>query len=144
MAKGKKVEFSDEGATITVPEQKKKAKVVKLPPQALENMPTVKGGFKPGRLVINFALIDEDDPDTYLAEFDPPIELRVRYTRGDLERAKRANKELELAFWNGNEWVVFTQEKHQFILQPDAQGKAGGYGIALISHWGDPQIAWGP
>lgn len=144
MAKDKKVDFSEEGATVTVPAQRKKTKVVKLPSVALEHIPGVEGGFKPGRLVINFALVDEDDQDTFLTEFDPPFELRVRYTKGDLERARRANQPLELAFWNGSEWVVFTQEKHQFELQPDSQGKAGGYGIALISHWGDPQIAWGP
>lgn len=51
---------------------------------------------------------------------------------------------MELAFWNGDEWIVFTEEKHQFELQPDAKGKGGGYGVALISHWGDPNIGWGP
>lgn len=145
MVQGKKYNFDEEKVTITVPAQKKKkAKTIKLPLGSLNEMRGREGGFKPGRLVLNFALVDEDDPDTVLTEFDPPFELRIRYTRGDLERARRANKPLELAFWNGSEWDLFTQEKHQFELQPDAQGNAGGYGVALISHWGDPNIAWGP
>jgi hypothetical protein len=145
MVQGKKFDFDEERVTITVPDQKvKKAKAVKLPLGKLDELKGREGGFKPGRLVINFALVDEDNPETILTEFDPPFELRVRYTRGDLERAKKAGKSLELGFWNGDEWVVFTQEKHQFELQPDAQGNAGGYGVVLISHWGDPNIGWAP
>jgi hypothetical protein len=145
MVQGKKFDFDEERVTITVPDQKvKKAKAVKLPLGKLDEMRGREGGFKPGRLVINFALVDEDNPETILTEFDPPFELRVRYTRGDLERAKKAGKSLELGFWNGDEWVVFTQEKHQFELQPDAQENAGGYGVVLISHWGDPNIGWAP
>jgi hypothetical protein len=145
MVQGKKFDFDEESVTITVPDQKvKKAKAVKLPLGKLDELKGREGGFKPGRLVINFALVDEDNPETILTEFDPPFELRVRYTRGDLERAKKAGKSLELGFWNGDEWIVFTQEKHQFELQPDTQGNAGGYGVILISHWGDPNIGWGP
>lgn len=145
MVQGKKFNFDEEKVTITVPGQKGiKAKAVKLPLGKLDELKGREDGFKPGRLVINFALVDEDNPETILTEFDPPFELRVRYTRGDLERAKKAGKSLELGFWNGDEWVVFTQEKHQFKLQPDAQGNAGGYGVVLISHWGDPNIGWGP
>jgi hypothetical protein len=145
MVQGKKFDFDEESVTITVPDQKvKKAKAVKLPLGKLDEMKGREGGFKPGRLVINFALVDEDNPETILTEFDPPFELRVRYTRGDLERAKKAGKSLELGFWNGDEWVVFTPEKHQFQLQSDAKENAGGYGVAQISHWGDPNIGWGP
>jgi hypothetical protein len=144
MTQGKKFNLNGEDVIINVPAQKrKKVKPDKLPLGSLDEMRGREGGFKPGRLVINFALVDEDEPDTVLTEFDPPFELRIRYTRGDLERARHADKSLELAFWNGSEWVVFTQEKHQFELQPDAKGNAGGYGVALISHWGDPNIAWG-
>ncbi len=145
MDQEKKFHFDEEKVTITVPVQKgKRAKAVKLPLGKLDEMKGKKDGFKPGRLVINFNLVDEDDPETILTEFDPPFELRIRYSRGDLERAGRANKPLELGFWNGSEWVVFTPEKHQFELQPDSQENAGGYGVALISHWGDPNIGWGP
>jgi hypothetical protein len=145
MVQGKKFDFDEERVTITVPDQKvKKAKAVKLPLGKLDELKGREGGFKPGRLVINFALVDEDNPETILTEFDPPFELRVRYTRGDLERAKKAGKSLQLGFWNDDEWVVFTPEKHQFQLQPDAKENAGGYGVAQISHWGDPNIGWGP
>jgi hypothetical protein len=145
MAQEKKKEFTEEGATVTVPEQKdkKKVKIEKLAKDSLDKMKPKPGGFKPGRVVFNFQVVDEADPAKVLSTFDPPFELRVRYTQGDLKRAQKANKPLELAFWNGSDWITFTKEKHQFKLEPDSQGP-GGYGVAKISNWGDPNVAWGP
>ncbi len=143
MVQSKRVDFSAEGVSVKVPTQRRKAKVVKLPMGSLEEMRPVPGGFQPRRLVINVAVVDEDEPETYLTEFDPPIELRVRYTKADLDRATDAGRPLALAFWNGSEWVRFTEEKHQFRLEPAAQEQAGGHGVALISNWGDPPVAWG-
>ena len=145
MANGKKKEFTEEGATVNVPEQKdgKKVKIEKLPKDSLDKMKPKKGGFKPGRGVFNFQVVDEDDPSKVLATFDPPFELRVRYTKADEKRAQEAGKPLELAFWNGSEWIIFTKDKHQFKLEPDSKG-SGGEGVAKISNWGDPNVAWGP
>ena len=144
MAQNKKKEFT-EGATVTVPEQKtkKKVRIEKLAKDSLDKMKSKPGGFKPGRVVFNFQIVDEYDPSKVLTTFDPPFELRVRYTPADLKRAQDAGKPLQLAFWNGREWVIFTDEKHQFKLEPDSQG-SGGEGVAMISHWGDPNVAWGP
>lgn len=135
--------FDQEGVAVTVPQQDRRIKVVKLPLGQADKMVGKPGGFQSDRLVINFALEDEDNPGVYLEEFEPPFELRVRYTRGDLEKAQKAGKELRLAFWDGTQWVVFTREKHQFELQASSQGDGGGYGIVRISHWGDPNIGWG-
>lgn len=145
MAKETKKAFSEEGATVTVPEQKDKIKVKieKLPKDSLDKMKPKEGGFKPGRVVLNFQIIEADEPAKVLTTFDPPFELRVRYTRADEKRAQDAGVPLELAFWNGSEWVVFTAEKHQFKLEADSQG-SGGHGTAMISDWGDPNVGWGP
>lgn len=145
MVQSKKVKFDAEGVSVTLPVQKKpvKIKAKKLPLGALESMKPVKDGFQPKRLVLNLGLEDEDDPSKILNEFDPPIELRVRYTKADLDRAGRAGTPLSLAYWYGNQWIRFTKEKHQFELQPNANPESGGVGVAMISNWGDPPIAWG-
>ncbi len=144
MSQGKPFNFDQEGVTVVIPEQARRLKAVRLPLESLDKMKAKEGGFQPGRLLMNFAVVDETQPEEVLTEFDPPFELRVRYTPGDLRRAERAGQPLQLAFWDGNEWVVLTPEKHQFELQPAASGQGGGFGVARISHWGDPHIAWGP
>ncbi len=145
MAKGHKADFPDEGVRVTVPAQKDKKtlRAVKLPLGTLGSMPGAPGRFQPERLVINFALEEEGKPGTYLTEFDPPIELRVRYTKADHDRASRAGHTLKLAFWDGGKWVPFTPQKHQFRLEPDANPNKGGHGVAVISRWDDPPIGWG-
>lgn len=143
MANPKVFQFDQEGVKVTIPEQSRRVRAVTLPLGSLGKMAGKPGGFQPDRLVVNIALEDEDQPGVYLEEIDPPFELRVRYTRGDLEKAQKAGKELKLAFWDGTQWVVFTPEKHYFELQPSSQGDGGGYGVVRISRWGDPNIGWG-
>jgi hypothetical protein len=139
----KKVEFDAEGVTITIPDQKRKISVRKLGLDRMENMPSVKGGFQPARLVANFELYDEDQPEGYLVEFEQPFELKVRYTKADLQRAEREGAALALGFWDGKTWVRFTPEKHAFHLLPDADPEKGGFGVVSIAKWGDPPVSWG-
>jgi hypothetical protein len=138
-------DWPEEGVSVHVPQQKSNVRVkkVKLSLGPLRDMP---GGpdFRPGRLVINFELVDDAAPEKVLTEFDPPFELRVRYKKADLDRAASAGRPLTLAFWDGDAWVPFTREKHGFELQPDAKPDKGGIGFARISRWGDPAIGWGP
>jgi hypothetical protein len=138
-------DWPDVGVSVHVPDQKSGIRVRKvrleLPP--LRDMP---GGpdFQPGRLVVNFELVDDDKPSMVLTEFEPPVELRVRYTRDDLDRARAAEQPLTLAFWDGKVWVPFTRKKHDFELQPYPEPGTGGIGFARISRWGDPAVGWGP
>lgn len=143
MAKPDVVQFTEVGVTVTVPAQRVTVKVVKLPIGTLADRPGVPGGFQPGRQVINFELVDEKAPDTFLTEFDPPFQLRVQYTKPDLDRAADTGRPLALAFWDGSQWVVFTREKHQFELHPNTVPETGGYATVEISKWGDPPVAWG-
>jgi hypothetical protein len=106
-------------------------------------MPTVPGGFHPFRLVINLKLVYAAQPDSEVSVFDPPIEVRVRYTAADLASAEAAGGLLCLGFWDSTQWIRFTPEKHQFRLESGASPKAGGWGVVSISHWGDPTKAWG-
>ena len=139
----KKVEFDEEGVVITIPDQKKKIGVRKLAKGSLNEMRPVKDGFKPARLVVNFELYDEDQPDKYLVEFDAPFEVKVRYTKADLKRAEEESAPLALGYWDGSGWVRFTLEKHGFHLVPDANPEKGGFGVLSIKKWGDPPVSWG-
>jgi len=139
----RRVDFDTEGITVTIPDQRRRINVRKLGLGRMENMPPVKGGFQPHRLVANFELYDEDQPEGYLVEFDQPFELKVRYTRADMLRAEREGVALALGFWDGKNWVRFTAEKHGFHLQPDANPAKGGFGVVSIAKWGDPPVSWG-
>lgn len=139
----KKIEFGDEGATIIIPDQMKKISARKLDKGSLDRMKPVEGGFQPARLVVNFELYDEDQPDKYLVELDAPIELRVRYTKADLKRAEQEGATLALGYWDGSGWVRFTLEKHSYHLEPDVDPEKGGFGVVTIKKWGDPPVGWG-
>jgi hypothetical protein len=128
---------------IHVPDQKRRIGVRRLALGKLENMPAARGGFQPARLVMNFELYDEDQPEGNLAELEQPFELRVRYTRADRQRAESEGAALALAFWDGNTWVRFTAEKHGFHLEPDSNPARGGFGVVSITKWGDPPVSWG-
>lgn len=134
-------EYESGAVRISVPAQPKKVKVRPLAKDtALEGRAA--GGFRPLRVVINFQVEDETKSGELITDFNPPFELRVRYTPADALAAQKAGLPLVLAFWDGSTWVKFTAEKHSFRLEPDAQG-GGGAGIALIRNWGDPNVAWG-
>lgn len=143
MRHGKTFAFDQEGVTVTLPAITTTIKAVSLPIDIPASVQAVGEGFQPIRTLINIALVDEKNPRKYLTEFDPPFELRVRYTSEDLQAAQSMGGELGLAFWDGDQWQRLTHEKHKFTMQPDKDASGGGYGIALISRWGDPPIAWG-
>ena len=136
-------EFRKEGVIMKIPGQARLIQAQRLDLPPIESMPVVPGGFHPFRLVINLKVVDAAQPDSEISVFDPPIEVRVRYTASDLENAMAAGRPLCLGFWDGKQWIRFTPEKHQFRLEAGASQKAGGWGVVSISHWGDPIKAWG-
>ena len=140
-------EFSTEGVKVKVNTQNSgnKVKVVKFNKKKKSDLPATPGVFSPGRIVINVGAVDQDAEDQVIKAFDPPMELRVKYTRADQDRATAAGKSLTLGFYNEDlgRWIVFTQQKHKFRLEAASSGQ-GGVGIVEISHWGDPHVAWGP
>ncbi len=143
MAGVNRVNFDSEGVEVTLPTQRKETRVVKLPLGSLQNMKPQVGGFQPGRLVINVVGEFMDAPGTAIQEFDPPLQLKINYSPADHEFAHKENKPMKLAFWNGNAWVPFTSEKHQYKLYPNANPSSGGYAMVVIRSWGDPPISWG-
>jgi len=139
----KRYDFADEGATVIVPDQPKKMRAAKRPLGKLEEMKSKTGVFKPWRLVFNFEMEDEENPGEYVSEFDEPIELRIRYTRGDIEKAEKASKQLRIGYWDGSDWVVFSEEKHRLMQVADSDAQSGGELVVQLSSWSDPPIGIG-
>lgn len=135
--------FRKEGVIVKFPGQARPVQAQRLALPGMASMPAVAGGFQPFRLVINLKLVDVAQPHREVLEFDPPIEVRVRYTASDLELAKAAGRPLCLGFWDGKQWIRFIPEKHQFHLETGASPEAGGLAVVKLSHWGDPPIAVG-
>ena len=139
----KRYDFADEGATVIVPDQPKKMRAAKRPLGKLEEMKSKTGVFKPWRLVFNFEMEDEDNPGTFVSEFETPLELRIHYTHGDLQQAEKAKKPLRLGYWDGSDWVVFSEEKHLFKQVADREANSGGELVVQLTRWSDPPIGIG-
>jgi hypothetical protein len=139
-------EFPEVGVTVTVPPQNNFSDVVleRLPLEGVPEMESDEEYFKLGRLVINFILYESENPEVILEEFDPPIEVQVKFTPADVEFADVGEKELAFAFWDGNEWIRFTEEKHQFNLNPLEEDLIySGFAQVFIQNWSDPSVAIG-
>lgn len=116
---------------------------VDLPIGNLEELKSDKDEFKPYRLVINVELVlDPSVPEEHISDFDPPIELGVRYTEEDVKAAGGLGN-LQLGFWDeeNNYWVSFAQNsKYNFKVDGD---ELGGYIWVTIFSWGDRYIGYG-
>ena len=88
--------------------------------------------FKPHRIVANIELYDKDTDGPVV--FDPPLQLRVKYTKADYEFAKGA---LKLAKWTGKDWEILLQ-----VTSGTAQGGSVTLTLSQLGA-GDPSIGWG-
>jgi hypothetical protein len=134
-----RIEFGIEKVMVKIPVQKRAIYVKQLDLPMELPLPEKTEESRFFRPVINLQFLYADNNEE-VKEFDPPIVLRVRYTAEDFEKA---GKKPWLWFWNGEEWLRFSREKHHFWLMRDWLMKYGGWGVVNISHWGDPTIAWG-
>ena len=139
----KKYSFLDGEVVVSVVEgAAKKLRPVKLEVGSVDMDPKT-GDFKPIRVVANIVLEDEAKPGEYLTELGQSVEIQIRYRPSDMKEARKDNKPLALGFWDGQRWVRFTPEKHNFELRPDSAIEDSGYGVVSISRWGDPPTGWG-
>ena len=133
-------QFEDEGviAYIEAP-----GRVVNKTSVEEFNVIPVEKGFQPKRIVMKIKVENGDNNE--ITDFDPPLELHVRFTPSDVFSAKLAGvDDPVLAYWDGVGWVEFTQESHNFTLIYDNGSQIEGVGVAKIVKWVDPWIAWGP
>ncbi len=106
----------------------------------LKDYPPEKDGFVPKRLVINLKLLHTAQPKAKIVKLDPPVEVRVRYTKADF-----ADKDghIRMAYWDGKKWIRFMQDEHQFSQEKWNKAKDKGWVSVFLKQWGDPPIAVG-
>jgi hypothetical protein len=124
-----------EAIDLFVPKQRKARKVgVRLHDVSTTRLADMPGNdkFKPHRIVANIELYDKDTDGPVV--FDPPLQLRVKYTSADYEFAKGA---LKLAKWTGKDWEVLLQ-----ITSGMAQGGSATFTLSQLGV-GDPSVGWG-
>lgn len=136
-------EFNNGTVLLSIPKQAGLVDVRQLDLPEIETLPVIPIGFHPFRLVINLKFVDPMQPDKEVIEFDPPVEVRIRYTKEDYAIVKAVRRDLCLGFWDGERWIRFTPRKHNFHLEYDTTPENGGWGVVSISNWGDPPHAWG-
>jgi hypothetical protein len=137
------------GVILTIPNQ---GRIVKVETLEFGDLPSSdQDQFLPRRPVINFEVVEGSDGKTIVEIFQPAIELEVKYTVEDYKNAAEGLdnptpdqilQNLVLGYWDGKRWVAFTNDKHNFTIQPDANPETG-VGRAKISNWNDRRIGWG-
>jgi hypothetical protein len=130
-----RMDFRREGVVVYYPSH---VNVVRLR-KSVAKMKPLPDGFRPIRPVINLKVVNTALPHKKVNVFDPPLEVRVRYTDDDLLKARELNAELSLGFWNGKQWIRCVPTK----LSTSRSKKWAGWGVVTIAKWGDPTIAWG-
>ena len=95
------------------------------------------------RLIANVCLYDVKDIQlSYPIEaFNPPIEIKVGYNFTDTSECKNDPKRLKLAYWDGNDWIIISDAKHEYQILPPSTAQIAE---VKIKKWaGDPPIGWG-
>ena len=135
--------FKNEAVVVKYQQQARPIIVNRLPLPDPKSMPTVSGGFQPFRMVINLKVVEAKPLNGIITHFDPPIEIRVRFTDADLNKAKASNATLALGYWDGIRWVRCTPGAHLYHLELERTGRYAGWAVIKISHWTDPTLAVG-
>ena len=151
--------FPDKGVEIYIPWQlnfRVSARVIsKAEWDRIKGL--IKAEFTPKREVINFVVL-YDDPDFKDAPlevkdtFDPPIKLKVYFSRNEFEDAGGEGK-LKLAYLpkGKQDWKLFTYKDHRleehlihhWPEEPSDVNSWHGYFTVEISEWGDPSVSVG-
>jgi hypothetical protein len=105
------------GMTLQVPFQGDgtvRPRVITLPMNRRSTFPDeppvqLQGGNTPPNLVrrlMNFLVVDDDDPTTVLTSFDPPLEFEIEYTAADKDPS--VNEFLVVKYWEEylETWVI--------------------------------------
>jgi len=131
-----------DGITVIVPDQTGKTEPIHVENKMdqIPDLPKEKGKFRKIRTIANIAVIYEGKT---LKKFDPPIELRVVYNYGDLVKVKHNIRDLKLAYWDGEKYVVFTEVDNDYLIHKPTS-TTGLLAECKIHKWaGDPPIIWG-
>ncbi len=142
-------EFPDKHVHITVPWQGYAVNILRVPYPPLSELPQIKVADRPWprRGLLNVVVARQDEPDTLVTQYNPPLALKMAYSTEDLEHAKEAGLDHPVfGFWDGCQWVLFTAEKHRLSYDPSADPtvEVAGYATVELAAWNDPAIGNGP
>jgi len=137
----RRFEFLSEGVTVILPYQGRSIRIFQLPLNPNDEMPIGQQNFNVVRNVINLKLAVDEGANPIATEFNPPIELQVKYTSFDYAEA---GGKPNLAYWDGKNWVYFVDVHRNYQLLPifPERWELGGIAIVKIASWDDPHIAW--
>ena len=143
------VEFPDKHVQVNVPWQGYVVQVVRIPSQPLGELPQIKVADQPWprRALLNVVIARYDDADTLVTQFEPRLTLKMAYSAEDLQHAREFKLDYPVfGFWDGCQWVLFTEEKHQLKYEenPNPTSEVAGYATVELVAWSDPSIANGP
>lgn len=143
-----RVAYHFHGITVIVPFQlPTKTELVPIDKGSLVSNPAPfrENEYRVTRLIANIALFTRQDYETGnfdnpVSSFDPPIELRVGYNFYDILRSGGELQNLQLAYWDGVQWIVISDAAHEYQVLPPSTGQ-----VAEVKIWewvGDPPLAW--
>jgi hypothetical protein len=143
----KRTPYHFPGITVIVPEQRDMPELVAINQRALipDDLPLESNGLTVISVIANIAIYQKRDDDFYedsdpVKEFDPPIEIRVGYHLADVMESECRLENLKLAYWDHKEWVIISDDAHEYLILPPSTGQVAE---AKINRWiGDPPIAW--
>lgn len=98
-------------------------------------------GFIPFRIIGNVCVYYSNDRKNPIQRFKEPIEVIVGYDQFDAMQCGGSVKNLKLAYWDGEQWVVVSNPEHDYQILPSSTGQIAKF---TIKEWaGDPPLAWG-
>lgn len=137
------------GISVLVPTQIEQcSKIVPLDwrDQIPDDIPNETDRFTLIRYVANIVLFCEDQLieenfESPIQEFNPPIAIRVSYTQDDIEEVDNNLEDLKLAYWDQEKWVIISDPSYEYQILPPSTAQ-----IAEVKIWswtGDPPLGWG-
>lgn len=133
-----KVPYHFPGITVLVPKQLE-IEAIDLRPINPGDIPDEdKFGIKVIRCIVNIVLNNRQGEP--VKTFDPPIELRVGYNFLDVMKSDCNIQKLNLAYWDGEKYVIISNREHEYQILPPSTGQVAE---AKIWSWvGDPPLVW--
>jgi hypothetical protein len=135
-----RIYLPNEQVELKFPQHAGKIQVIPKKLPKMTSVPGTKGVFKPTRLIINLKLEYADQPKARILKFDPPIEVRVRYSAQDYADNE---KHIHMAYRSRKKWIPFTEADHNFTQEELDELTGIGWVSVFLKEWGDPPIAVG-
>jgi hypothetical protein len=151
------VRFPEGHMTVTVPPQSRPVLVIERPLPPLDQLQSDRDEFKPKELLVNFEVMDAENPETPISFFDPPLKIEVAYTQAQVEAAQKDAETFReyvkgqldqprplLGFWDSTHWILFMPIKHHLTYRPNEDPTTGGVATVQVERWADPPTGWWP